>query len=75
MPKATKSSNSIDLHNGYCINKNYRGKGYATKGLALAIEKAKQVIKEGEIYFSVHIDNAAYIHHSDEKEHYTRIKI
>lgn len=72
-------------HIGYGIHKNYRGKGYATKGLALAIEKAKDVIKENEIYLSVHIDNpaslkaqlnnGAYIHHSDEKEHYTRIKI
>lgn len=72
-------------HIGYGVNKNYRGKGYGTKGLALAIEKAKEVIKEGEIYLSVHLDNSAslkvqlkndaYIHHSDEKEHYTRIKI
>ncbi|MDD3223621.1 MAG: GNAT family N-acetyltransferase [Clostridium sp.] len=72
-------------HIGYGIHKKYRGKGYATKGLALAIEKAKGVIKENEIYLSVHIDNPAslkvqlnnkaYIHHSDEKEHYTRIKV
>ena len=72
-------------HIGYGIHKDYRGKGYATKGLALAIEKAKEVIKENEIYLSVHIDNpvslkvqlnnAAYIHHTDEKEHYTRIKL
>lgn len=72
-------------HIGYGIHKNYRGKGYATKGLTLAIEKAKGFIKENEIYLSVHIDNPAslkvqlnneaYIHHSDEKEHYTRIKI
>lgn len=72
-------------HIGYGINKNYRGKGYASKGLALAIEKARDIIRENEIYLSVHIDNpaslkvqlnnGAYIHHSDEKEHYTRIKI
>ena len=72
-------------HIGYGIHKDYRGKGYASKGLALAIEKAKDIIKEDEIYLSVHIDNpaslkvqlnnGAYIHHSDEKEHYTRIKI
>ncbi|WP_139902905.1 GNAT family N-acetyltransferase [Clostridium thermarum] len=70
---------------GYGIHKNYRGKGYGTKGLKLAIDKAKDVVKESEIYMSVHIDNpaslkvqlnnGAYIHHSDEKEHYTRIKI
>lgn len=72
-------------HIGYGIHKDYRTKGYATKGLALAIEKAKKIIKEDEIYFSVHIDNPAslkvqlnnnaYVHHSDEKEHYTRIKV
>ncbi len=70
-------------HIGYAIHKSYRGKGYATKGLV--IEKAKEVIKENEIYLSVHINNyaslkvqlnnRAYIHHSDENEHYTRIKI
>lgn len=72
-------------HIGYGIHKDYRGKGYATKGLGLAIEKAKDVIKENEIYLSVHIDNPvslkvqlnnnAYIHHSDEIEYYTRIII
>lgn len=72
-------------HIGYSIHKNYRGKGYASKGLELAIEKARNIIRENEIYLSVHIDNpaslrvqlnnGAYIHHSDEKEHYTRIKI
>lgn len=72
-------------HIGYGIHKNYRGKGYASKGLALAIEKARNIIRENEIYLSVHIDNpaslrvqlnnGAYIHHSDKKEHYTRIKI
>ena len=71
-------------HIGYGIHKNYRGKGYATKGLKLVIEEVKDIIKENEIYLSVHIDNpaslkvqmnnGAYIHHSDEKEHYTRIK-
>lgn len=72
-------------HIGYGINKKYRGKGYATKGLALVIEKAKEIIKENEIYLSVNIDNPAslkvqldnnaYIHHFDEYKNYTRIKI
>ena len=72
-------------HIGYGIKKEFRGKGYATKGLALAIEKAKEIIKEDEIYLSVYRyniaslriqqKNGAYIHHSDENEHYTRIKI
>lgn len=72
-------------HIGYGIKKEYRGKGYATKGLALTIAKAKEIIKEDEIYMSVHKDNpaslqvqlknGAYIHHEDDKEYYTRIKI
>lgn len=72
-------------HIGYGIKKEHRGKGYATKGLALTIEKAKEIIKEDEIYMSVHKDNpaslqvqlknGAYIHHEDDKEYYTRIKL
>lgn len=72
-------------HIGYGIKKEHRGKGYATKGLALTIEKAREIIKEDEIYMSVHKDNpaslqvqlknSAYIHHEDDKEYYTRIKL
>ncbi len=72
-------------HIGYGIHPDYRGKGYATKGLALAIEEAKRIIPEDEIHMSVNINNiasfrvqeknGAYLHHSDELEHYTRIKI
>lgn len=71
-------------HIGYCIRKEYRGNGYATKGLALTIELARKIIPESEIYMSVHKDNAAslcvqekngaYIHHEDETEYYTRVK-
>ena len=63
--------------------KEFRGKGYASEGLRLTIEKAWHIIKEDEIYMSVHRDNTAslrvqikngaYIHHQDEKEFYTRI--
>ena len=72
-------------HIGYGIKKEHRGKGYATKGLALTIEKAREIIKEDEIYMSVHKDNpaslqvqkknGAYIHHEDDKEYYTRVKL
>ncbi|MBQ1274499.1 MAG: GNAT family N-acetyltransferase [Cellulosilyticum sp.] len=72
-------------HIGYGIHKAYRGKGYASKGLALIIEEAKKIIKEDEIYLSVHKDNlaslkvqiknGAHIHHEDDKAYYTRIKI
>ena len=71
-------------HIGYGIGKAYRGKGYATEGLRLTIEKAWDIIEEDEIYISVHKDNpaslkvqqknGAFIHHEDDKEFYTRIK-
>lgn len=71
-------------HIGYGIAKEFRGKGYASLGLKLAIEKAWEIINEEEIYMSVHKDNpaslrvqiknGAYIHHEDEQEFYTRIK-
>lgn len=64
-------------HIGYGIRDKYRGRGYATKGLALTIEKARDLVAEDELYLSVHKDNpaslrvqeknGAYIHHSDEK--------
>jgi len=41
-------------HIGYGILPEYRGKGYAKQGLLLAIEKCKEIIKEDEIYLSVH---------------------
>ena len=72
-------------HIGYGIREKYRGRGYATKGLALTIEKARDLVEEDELYQSLHKDNpaslrvqeknGAYIHHSDEKEYYTRIPL
>jgi len=72
-------------HIGYGILKQHRGKGYATKGLALAIDVCKNLIKEDEIYLSVNKDNiasmivqkknGAYIVGENEKEYFTRIKI
>ena len=71
-------------HIGYGIRKEFRGRGYASAGLRLTIEKAWNMISEDEIYMSVHKDNpaslrvqiknGAYIHHEDEREFYTRIK-
>lgn len=71
-------------HIGYSIKKEYRGKGYATEGLKLTVEKAWGIIPEAEIYMTVHkenpaslrvqMKNGAYIHHEDEREYYTRIK-
>ncbi|ERJ13262.1 GNAT family N-acetyltransferase [Haloplasma contractile] len=74
-------------HIGFAIHPNHRGKRYAYIGLSLAIEEFKNIRcpEEDEIYLSCHLDNkaslkvqlksGAYIHHSDEKEYYTRIKI
>ncbi|MBQ8044235.1 MAG: GNAT family N-acetyltransferase [Clostridia bacterium] len=71
-------------HIGYGILPEYRGKGYATKGLKLAIEKCKELILEEEIYLSVHKDNlpslkvqeknGAYIVGETDEEYLTRIK-
>lgn len=74
-------------HVGYGILPDSRGRGYATEGLKLAIEKCKEIIPENEIYLSVHKDNlvsikvqekcGAYIvgDSADGKEYLTRIKI
>ena len=72
-------------HIGYGILPEYRGKGYAKKGLILAIEKSREIIKEDELYLSVHKDNpaslrvqlscGAYIVKETEQEYLTRIKL
>lgn len=72
-------------HIGYGIKSEYRNRGYATEGLKMMISIAKEIIEEDEIYMSVRKDNeaslkvqlknGAYIHHEDDKEYYTRIKI
>ena len=69
-------------HIGYCMSPKYRNKGYATKGLALALAKARQMSIH-EVYMSVNKDNpaslkvqqknGAYIHHEDDKQYFTRI--
>lgn len=71
-------------HIGYGISQKYRGRGYATKGLALVIEEAKGILLEDEILMSVNknnpaslkvqLKNGAYLHHEDEEKYYTRIK-
>ena len=71
-------------HIGYGISERYRHLGYATKGLALCLKKAKEKGID-VVYLSAHKDNypsikaqlnnGAYIDHEDEKEVYTRIKL
>lgn len=46
-------------HIGYGLLPEYRGKGYATEGLKLAIDEASKIVPEEELYFSVHKDNIA----------------
>ena len=70
-------------HIGYGIRKEYRGKGYASAGLALVLEEARKIVPEEEIYFSVDKDNpaslkgqlknGARIDHENETEYFTRI--
>lgn len=72
-------------HIGCTILSEYRGKGYGTKGLELAINICKKLIKEDEIYLSVYKDNlaslqiqkknGAYIVGETEKEYLTRIRL
>ena len=72
-------------HVGYGILPEYRGKGYAKKGLFLAIEKCKELIKEDEIFLSVNKDNpaslivqlkcGAFIAGENQEEYLTRIKL
>ena len=72
-------------HMGYSILPDYRGKWYAKEGLKLAIEICNHLIKEDEIYFSVHKDNpvslkvleenGAYIVLETETEYLVRIKL
>ncbi len=72
-------------HIGYYISPQYRGKGFGTKGLQLAIRKAQKIIPEDEIYLRADIDNlpsisimlnnGGYIHHKDDKKVYVRIPL
>jgi len=72
-------------HVGYAIRRDCRGRGLAKAGLALLIEKAREIIPESEVYLSVRRDNpaslavqmhcGAQIHHSDLLNHYTRIAL
>lgn len=71
-------------HIGYYIAPEYRGRGYGTKLMALAIKKASKIVPEEEIYLRVNRDNPAslrcmlknggYIHHEDDDHYYVRVK-
>ena len=71
-------------HIGYFIQKKYRGMGYGTEGLRLALKIARTIIPEEEIYLRVSKDNIAslkvmqhnggYISYEDDYKYYVRIK-
>ena len=70
-------------HIGYSIRKDARGKGYATAGLKLTADIAREIIPEDEIYLRVNKDNAAsqkvmlkngaYLSGEDEDHYFMRI--
>ena len=71
-------------HIGYSIKKELRGKGYGTKGLALALTLAKTIVPEEEIYLQVEkqnpasfraiCKNGAYLSGEDDTHYFLRIK-
>ena len=71
-------------HIGYSIKKDFRGKGYGTKGLALTLEIARNIVPEEEIYlrvlksnlpsFKVMRNNGSYISGEDDTHYLMRIK-
>lgn len=85
LTKLTEDQKKKDGHISYTILKEYRGKGYGTKGLALLIEEAKNVVPEDEIYMHTTINNPAslkimmnnnaYVARQDDFGIFTRIKI
>ena len=44
-------------HIGYSIRKDLRGRGYGTKGLAMVLELAREIVPEEEIYLRVLKEN------------------
>lgn len=71
-------------HIGCFIAREQRGRGFGTEGLRLALEKARDIVPEDEIYLRVNKNNPAslramlknggYIHHEDGQKYYVRIK-
>ena len=71
-------------HIGQFIKKEFRGKGYGTKGLALTLEVARTIVPEDEFYLRVNRDNPASLKvmqknggrivKEDDDHYYVRIK-
>ena len=70
-------------HIGYCIGKEYRGRGFGTQGLRLTLERAREIVPEDEFYLRVDRSNTASLHvmlnnggriaAEDEEKYYVRI--
>ena len=71
-------------HIGYSIKKDFRGRGYGIKGLALVLDLARKIVPEEEIYlrvlksnvpsFKAISKNGAYIAGEDETHYLMRVK-
>lgn len=71
-------------HIGYSIKKEFRGRRYGTRGLALALELARKIVPEEEIYmrvlksnipsYKVMINNGAYMAYESETHYFMRVK-
>ncbi len=71
-------------HIGYSIRKEYRSRGYGTKGLAMVLDLAREIVPEDEIYLRVLKSNipsikaisrnGAYIAGEDELHYLMRVK-
>ena len=71
-------------HIGYSIKKEFRGRGYGTKGLALTLDVARKIVPEGEIYlrvlktnipsFNAICSNGGYIAGEDNTHYLMRVK-
>ncbi len=74
-------------HIGYAIHPAFRGRGYATCGLRLAVEESRRLLppEETELCLSctktnpaslrVMLKNGAYLHHYDRQNYYLRIPL
>lgn len=72
-------------HIGYGILRQYRGRHYATRGLALALEKCRELVREDEVYLACFknnvasvrtmLNNGARIVRDDGEIYYTRIPL
>ena len=74
-------------HIGYIIHPEFRGRGYGTLGLKLAIDELKKLddfvedeiflrcLRSNEASLKVMLKNGGNLHHQDDKYNYVRIKV